>query len=80
VLKARQTLFAMGLRKVINKRIRHASKGINVAGDVNAVIAANTDPGTSSHVSSKQRTRIVQRGGRTEVAHDEATHHDDEGG
>jgi hypothetical protein len=63
----------MNLRKVINKRIRHAGKGVDVVGDVNAVIAANTGKrGSTSHVSSKHNTRIVQRGGRTEVYHDES--------
>jgi hypothetical protein len=63
----------MNLRKVINKQIRRSGKGVDFVGDVNAVIAANTGRrGTTSHVSSKQSTRVVQRGGRTEVFHDES--------
>ena len=58
----------MNLRKVINKRIRHAANGLNVLADVDAVIAANTRKrGSTSHVSSRRTTRVVQRGGRTEV-------------
>jgi hypothetical protein len=67
----------MDLRKVINKRIRHTAKGVDVVGDINAVVAANTGKRDSTHVSSRQRTRIVQQGGRTEVFHDQST---DEGG
>ncbi len=54
----------MKLRKVLQRRLRHESEGVNVAGDVNAVIAANVnEPGpTHTHVSSKQR--VVQRSGR----------------
>jgi hypothetical protein len=61
----------MNLRKVINKRIRRSAKGVDLVGDVNAAIAANTEPGSTSHVSTSQSTRIVQRGGRTEVSHDD---------
>ncbi len=64
----------MNLRKVINKRIRHAAKGLNVMADVNAVVAANTGKrGSSSHTSSRRTTRVVQRGGRTEVFEGEST-------
>ena len=63
----------MSLRRVINKRIRHSAKGLDLVGDINAVIAANTGRGSTSHVSSKQNTRIVQRGGRTEVFEDESS-------
>ena len=64
----------MDIRKVINRRIRHSGDGVDVVGDVNAVISANVNErGGSSHVSSKQG--VVQRAGETVVS-DES----DEGG
>jgi hypothetical protein len=64
----------MNLRKVLNRRIRRSGPGVDVVGDVNAVISANVDDSPSaSHVSSRQRTRIVQRSGRTEVFEHEQT-------
>jgi hypothetical protein len=57
----------MKIRKIIHKKVRHNKKGVNVVGDIDAVIAANIDEGgTRSHVSSRQR--IVQRSGRTRKA------------
>ncbi len=63
----------MNVRKIIQKRIRHDSDGVNVAGDVNAAIAANVnEPGPShTHVSSRQR--VVQRSGRTKAERREDT-------
>jgi hypothetical protein len=56
----------MNLRKIINRRIRHAGDGIDVVGDVNAVISANVEErGRANHVSSKQR--VVQRPGEGAV-------------
>ena len=56
----------MNLRKVINRRIRRFGDGVDVVGDVNAVISANVgERGAHSKVSSSQR--IVQPAGRTEV-------------
>jgi hypothetical protein len=64
----------MNVRKIINRRIRHSDDGVDVVGDINAVISANiNEPGGSSHVSSRQR--IVQRAGERVVS-DES----DEGG
>ncbi|MEA2447281.1 MAG: hypothetical protein QOK47_918 [Actinomycetota bacterium] len=58
----------MKFRKVINKPIRGDEDGVSVAGGVNAVVNANVnEPGSESHVSSKQKVRVVQRGGRTET-------------
>ncbi len=60
----------MKLREIISKRIHREADGVTVAGDVNAVVAANVNeksPSTNA-VSSRTRTRIVQRGGKTEVA------------
>jgi hypothetical protein len=56
----------MNIRKVIQRRIRHVSDGVDVAGDVNAAISANVnEPGQSTHVSSKQT--VVQRSGEEPV-------------
>ncbi len=55
-------------RRVINEPIAYESDGVTVAGGVNAVIETNVnEPGAKTTVSSKQRTRIVQRGGKTVV-------------
>ena len=59
----------MKIRKVIRKRIDRQGKGVNVAGGVQGVVSANVnDPkGSVNRVSSKQRVRVVQKDGRTEV-------------
>jgi hypothetical protein len=58
------------IRKIIRKRIRHNKDGVQIAGDINAVVAANVEEGDSrSHVSSHQR--IVQRSGNAKKAEDE---------
>lgn len=61
----------MKIRKIIRKRIRHDKEGVQVAGDINAVIAAHLERegGSRSHVSSHQR--IVQRSGNAKKAEDE---------
>ena len=62
----------MNIRKLIEKRIRHSSGGVDVVGDVNAVIAANVDErGSTSQVSSRQR--VVQRSGETVVSETQTT-------
>lgn len=59
----------MNILHVINRRLRREEKGVQVAGDVNAVVSANVgEPGSRSGVSSRQRTKIVQRSGSTVVA------------
>jgi hypothetical protein len=65
----------VNLRKIIQRRIRSRKGGLNAAGDVSAVIAANVGekPGRT-HVSSKSRHRIVQAGGRTVVDEHEHKH------
>jgi hypothetical protein len=72
--KARFPTFELGkshfvnIRKIIQRRIRRQGEGVNAAGDVHAVIAANVGQGSSrTHVSSRSRQRVVQRSGRTEV-------------
>ena len=65
----------MNVRKIINKAIRHQGAGTEVAGDVNAVVAANVgEKNSKTSVSSRRSTRIVQRSGRTEVAESTADH------
>jgi hypothetical protein len=61
----------MKVRKVISRELKDERDGddgsVNVAGSINAVVAANVnEPGAQrTKVSSHQR--IVQRNGRTEV-------------
>lgn len=69
----------MNVRKIIDKSIRHRSGGSEIVGDVNAVVAANVgEKGSRNAVSSRRRTKIVQRNGRTEVS--ETTTEQGEGG
>ena len=58
----------MNVRKLIQRRIRHQGGGVDLVGDVNAVIAANVNDRGSSHTSVSSRQRIVQQGGRTVVS------------
>jgi hypothetical protein len=61
-------------RKIIQRRIGHHGKAVNAVGDVNAVISANVNEGSShSHVSTRSRQRIVQRSGRTKVTEERQT-------
>jgi len=61
---------AVSFRKAIQRHIRAQTDNVDLSADVNAVVAANiNEPGSSTHVSSKQR--IVQRSGKTAVAGDE---------
>ncbi len=54
----------MRIRKVINEPIDVERDGVNIAGGVNAVVAANVnEPGSTTSVSSRQR--IVQRSKRS---------------
>ncbi len=70
---------AMNVRKIIDKAVRHRSGGSEIVGDVNAVVAANVgEKGSRNVVSSRRRTRIVQRNGRTEIS--ETTSDKPEGG
>jgi hypothetical protein len=56
----------MDIRKIINRRLRHAGDGIDVVGDINAVISANVEErGATSHVSSKQR--VAPKSGESAV-------------
>jgi len=61
----------MRIRRVVQKRIERQSNGINVAGDLNAAISANVnEPQAQTHVRSRTYSRIVQRGGQTQIASD----------
>lgn len=69
----------MNVRKIIDKAIRHRSGGSEIVGDVNAVVSANVgEKGSRNVVSSRRRTRIVQRNGKTEMS--ETTNDQREGG
>ncbi len=64
----------MNLRKVISRRFHRTGSAGQVAGDVNAVVSANIgEPGSVSHTSSRHRTRVVQRSGKTVVSETEAS-------
>ena len=72
----------MNVRKLIQRRIGHSGGGVNAVADVNAVVAGNVnEPGSSrTHVSTRQSTRIVQKGGKTEVYEERSDAPADEGG
>lgn len=71
----------MDVHKVIRKRIRESSKGVNVAGDVNAVISANVgERGRTTHTSSSSKQRIVQRSGSQTHRDDAAEEEGEEAG
>jgi hypothetical protein len=54
----------VNIRKVIRRRIRHHAEGVDFAGDINAVVAANVnEPGSVNRVSSSSSQRVVQRSG-----------------
>jgi hypothetical protein len=49
--------------KIVRRRIRERADGVDIAGDVNAVVASNIGRDSSvTHVSSQQR---VQTGSKT---------------
>ena len=52
----------MQINKIIRRRIRERLGDVDLAGDVNAVVAANVnEPSSTTHVSSRQT--VVQRSG-----------------
>jgi hypothetical protein len=62
----------MSFRRIISKRIRRDKDGVQIAGDVNAVVSANVgERGSSSHVSSRQTSHVVQRSGKRRAEGDE---------
>ena len=57
----------MKIRKIIEKRIWHSRHGVDVVGDVNAVVSANMGE-RESHTSLSSREQVVQRSpGATET-------------
>lgn len=54
----------MRIRKVINRTIHSDEDGVQVAGAVNAVIAANVGEGGAAATAASSRQRIVQRSAR----------------
>jgi hypothetical protein len=57
------------LSKVISKTLRREGKAAQVAGRIDAAIAANVnEPGGATRSRTSTRQRIVQRSGRTVVA------------
>lgn len=52
------------VRKIVQRRIRRQRDGVDVAADVNAVVATNTGGGGGrTTASSRQRVQVVQRKG-----------------
>ena len=63
----------MNVRKIIQKRIRHRSGGVNVAADVNAAVAGNVSHGEGTQTNISSHQRVVQRDGRTVVSESRST-------
>jgi hypothetical protein len=58
----------MRLSKVISKTLRREGKSAQVAGRIDAAIAANVNEHGTTRSRTKTRQRIVQRSGRTVVS------------
>ena len=58
----------MKLSKVISKSLRRKGKNAQVAGRIDAAIAANVNESDTTRTRTKTRQRIVQRSGRTVVS------------
>jgi len=53
----------MNIARIIRRRIRHSSDGVDLVGDVNAVVAANVGgSGSTQHVSSSQHVTAASAG------------------
>lgn len=52
------------MRKVIKKRLRHEAEGLNVAADIDAVIAVDHGEGGKSGAAAVSRQKVVQRSRR----------------
>jgi hypothetical protein len=59
---------AMRLSKVVSKTLRREGKSAQVAGRIDAAIAANVNEQGTTRSRTKTRQRIVQRSGRTVVS------------
>ena len=57
----------MKLRKVIQRHIRADADGVSAAGGIDAVVSANVNEPGTTRTTVRSKTRIVQRGGRTEI-------------
>jgi hypothetical protein len=62
------TQLAMRLSKVISKTLRREGNAAQVAGRIDAAIAANVNEQGTTRSRTKTRQRIVQRSGRTVVS------------
>jgi hypothetical protein len=68
----------MNFLRVISKRIRREESGVQIAGDFNAVVSANVgERGSTSRVTSTQRSRVVQRSSRREADETPAAENED---
>ena len=64
----------MKVNRAVSKRIRKTGEGVNLTGDVNAVVVANDgEEGDSSTASVTSRQRIVQRSGRAVISEQETS-------
>ncbi len=70
----------MRVRKIIRKRIRHDKDGVQIAGDINAVVAGNVNEGPGAGSTATSRQRIVQKSRRTASAKDRQKGGDQNGG
>jgi hypothetical protein len=56
----------MRINKVLSQTFRKATRGVNAAADVDAVISANVgESGKTNRTHVSSRKRVVQRSGRT---------------
>ena len=62
------------MRKVIRRQVESSLDGIDVAGGINAVVAANVNEPGSSQTSVSSTQRIVQRSGRRQTSSEGSAH------
>ncbi len=56
----------MKINDVFSKKWRHSKNGIDIAGGIDAALSANvSESGSDNRSSTRQRSRIEQRGGNT---------------
>ena len=64
------------MKKLVRRRVRHRSGGVDVVADVNAVVASTSaEPGSTARSTSRSRVRVVQRPDGSEFV--EESHHDE---